>query len=183
MEALRPLRGSVKEDDLNAVLAVLDGAKPQNEIEAMLVIQVAITHALAMKTAGNLRRVETLPQQDSAGLLLSRLTRTFTTQVEALAKLRRGGTQKVRVEPVHVYPGGQAIVGNVNQIPGAGGAIENDQQPHAAGDQSTVALAREPAMWCADPDWPAVSVAKREGEKAVPNARRRAQIGSPEGEP
>ncbi len=181
MEALRPLGRNIKEEDVNAVLAVLDGAKPENEIEAMLVIQMAITHALAMKTAGNLRRVETLPQQDSAGLLLSRLTRTFTTQVEALAKLRRGGTQKVRVEHVHVYPGGQAIVGNVNQT--RGGALENDQQPHAASDQRTVGLPGEPAMWCADPDWPAVSVANREGEKAVPDARRRARIGSTEGEP
>ena len=105
------------------------------------------------------------------------------TQVEALAKLRRGGTQKVRVEHVHVYPGGQAIVGNVNQIPGAGGAIQNEQQPHAASDQRTVALTEEPAMWCADPDWPAVSVAQREGQEAMPNARRRARIGSTEGEP
>ena len=163
LEALRPSGGQVKEDDVNAVLAVLDGAKPQNEIEAMLVMQMAITHALALKTAGGLRRVETIPQQDSAGLSLSRLTRTFTTQVEALAKLRRGGAQKVTVEHVHVYPGGQAIVGNVNQTPGAGGAIENEQQPHAANDQRAVASAGEPAMWCADPDWPAVSVAKREG--------------------
>jgi hypothetical protein len=33
--------------------------------------------------------------------------------VEALAKLRRGGEQTVRVEHVHVHEGGQAIVGNV----------------------------------------------------------------------
>jgi len=120
MTVLRPKSGKVSEDDVNAVLAVLDGAKPESEIEAMLVMQMAITHALAMKTASTLCRAETIPQQDSASLALSRLTRTFTTQVEALAKLRRDGAQKVTVEHVHVYPGGQAIVGNVNQIPGRG---------------------------------------------------------------
>ena len=35
-------------------------------------------------------------------------------QIEALAKLKRGGEQTVRVEHVHVYPGGQAIVGKVS---------------------------------------------------------------------
>ena len=89
--------------------------------------------------------------------------------------------QKVTVEHVHVYPGGQAIVGNVNQTPGAGGAIENEQQPHAANDQRALASAGEPAMWCEDPDWPAVSVVKREGQKTVPDARRRAGVGSTKG--
>ena len=181
MTVLRPKSGKVSEDDVNAVLAVLDGAKPESEIEAMLIMQMAITHALAMKTAGTLCRVETIPQQDSAGLVLSRLTRTFTTQIEALAKLRRGGAQKVTVEHVHVYPGGQAIVGNVNHNPGAGGAVENEQQPHAADDPRALAFAGEPAMWCEDPDWPAVSVAKGEGQNPVPNARGRARLGSTEG--
>jgi hypothetical protein len=45
--------------------------------------------------------------------VLSRLQRAFTTQLDSLSKLRRGGQQKVVVEHVHVYEGGQAIVGNV----------------------------------------------------------------------
>jgi hypothetical protein len=40
--------------------------------------------------------------------------RTYAVQVETLARLRKGGQQKVVVEHVHVYPGGQAIVGNVS---------------------------------------------------------------------
>ena len=43
-----------------------------------------------------------------------KLLRTFTVQIEALAKLKRGGEQTVRVEHVHVYPGGQAIVGAIS---------------------------------------------------------------------
>jgi hypothetical protein len=37
------------------------------------------------------------------------------------AKLRRGGEQKVTVEHVHVYPGGQAIVGSVTHSSPEGG--------------------------------------------------------------
>jgi hypothetical protein len=92
---------------------VLDGAQPKNEIGAMLILQMAVTHALAMKKAATLNQVKTIPQQDSAGLALMRLNRTFTTQVEALASLRRGGRQRMTVEHVHVHSVGQAIVGNV----------------------------------------------------------------------
>jgi hypothetical protein len=117
---LRNREGKVDTRAVDAVFAVLDGAQPQNEIEAMLVIQMAITHALAMKKADTFNRVETLPQQDSAGLALTRLNRTFIMQVEALGSLRRGGKQKMTVEHVHVHSGGQAIVGNVTQA-GEGG--------------------------------------------------------------
>ena len=49
----------------------------------------------------------------------ARLLRAYATQVEALRRLRHGGSQNVRVEHVYVNEGGQAI-GNVNSIPGAG---------------------------------------------------------------
>jgi hypothetical protein len=70
---------------VEAVLAVLDGSEPQNEIEAMLVIQMATTHALTMKLSRRLATVDTIEQNDSASVTLTRLQRTFTNQVEALA--------------------------------------------------------------------------------------------------
>src|SRR5262249_60519776 len=127
--------GKIDAVSVNAVLAILDGARQENEIEGMLVLQMAVTHALAMKVAGNLSRVEATPQQDSAALALSRLHRSFTAQIDALASLRRGGRQKVVVEHVHVYPGGQAIVGSVTHTGGKGGANENSNQPHATDDR------------------------------------------------
>jgi hypothetical protein len=36
--------------------------------------------------------------------------RTYTMQVEALARKRRKGQQNIRVKHVHVYAGGQAVV-------------------------------------------------------------------------
>ena len=44
----------------------------------------------------------------------ARLLRAYATQVEALRRLRNGGSQTVRVEHVHVNDGGQAIIGNVS---------------------------------------------------------------------
>jgi hypothetical protein len=47
---------------------------PEHELqhEAMLVIQMAVTHGLAMRKANTLKCVNTIPQQDSAGLALMR---------------------------------------------------------------------------------------------------------------
>ena len=44
----------------------------------------------------------------------ARLLRAYVTQVEALRRLRNGGSQTVRVEHVHVNEGGQALIGNVS---------------------------------------------------------------------
>ena len=87
---------------------------PKDEIEAMLASQMAVTHALAMGFLGRAKRAELVPQLDTFGSLAVKLLRAYTAQVEALAKLRRNGEQTVRVEHVHVHPGGQAVVGNVN---------------------------------------------------------------------
>jgi hypothetical protein len=45
----------------------------------------------------------------------------YATQVEALRRLRHGGSQIVRVEHVHVNEGGQAVIGNVKSNSGSGG--------------------------------------------------------------
>ena len=58
--------------------------------------------------------VASLVQAEAVGALATKLLRTYTMQMEVLAKLKRGGEQTVRVEHVHVYPGGQAIVGAVS---------------------------------------------------------------------
>ena len=77
--------------DLNAALAAIAGAKPENEIESMLVAQMATTHALAMRELGLARRAEFQAQHDAHGSLGVKLLRTFTMQAEALSKLKRGG--------------------------------------------------------------------------------------------
>jgi len=44
--------------------------------------------------------------------------RTFANQTEALGRYRGRGEQKMTVEHVHVYQGGQAIVGQVAAVHG-----------------------------------------------------------------
>jgi hypothetical protein len=147
----------------------------------MLVLQMALTHGLAMKFGARLYngKIETIPQQDSAALTLSRLQRAFTTQLDTFSNMRRGGRQKVVVEHVHVYPGGQAIVGNVAHT-GRGVRHENDGQPHATDDKRAICLARCGSMWRPYAARKGLSLASSERQKALSYARRRARPGSAE---
>jgi hypothetical protein len=182
MTIFRDRAGVIDARAVNAALAVIDGLKPQNEIEAMLALQMAVTHGLAMMFSALLYScaTETIPQQDSAALTLSRLQRAFTTQMDALSNMRRGGRQKVVVEHVHVYPGGQAIVGNVTH-PGRGVSDENGGQPHATDDKRAIGASGSIPMWCPDPAREAVPVPNRKGHEALPDARRGAGQRSTEG--
>jgi hypothetical protein len=162
---------------------VVDGLKPQNEAEAMLALQMAVTHGLAMKFSAHLysgRNIETLAQQDSAALTLSRLQRAFTAQIDALSNIRRGGRQKVIVEHVHVYPGGQAIVGNVTHTR-EGVEKKNEGQAHATDDQRTIAATGGVPLRSPDPAGEAVPIPNCEGQEALSDARGRGWLGSPEG--
>lgn len=125
---------------INAALAVMGGVEPQNEVEALLASQMAATHSLAMSMLGRARRCDLLNQTEAHGSLAVKLLRTFSLQAETLAKLRRGGGQTMRVEHVHVYAGGQAVVGNV--APGGGTPKEIEDQPHA---KQTAALSHADA--------------------------------------
>jgi len=103
------------EAGINFLLSVIKGAKPKDQLEAMLAAQMAVTHSLFMRFAQRLNHVENISQQDSAERAFNKLARTYTTQMEALKRYRSGGEQKVTVQQVSVSEGGQAIVGNVTQ--------------------------------------------------------------------
>lgn len=179
--------GKYDEAKANALLAAVDGVRPANEVEAMLALQMAVTHDLAMQALMRAQRVDQIPQYESAGGMAVRLLRTFTAQVEALAKLQRGGEQVVRV--VHVHPGGQAVVGNVVTAgAGAIGASENSgsggrrgggideirDQPHAKGELPAPNAQSMPPLRSEDEDREAVPLPGGEGQSALPHARRRA---------
>ncbi|HEX7822732.1 MAG TPA: hypothetical protein VF463_19185 [Sphingobium sp.] len=103
--------------DINAALAVLDGMKPENEVEAMLLGQMVASNDAAMRCLATLGKGL---NGEMWGNMAIKLMRTFTAQAEALAKLRRKGEQTVRV--VHVHPGGQAVVGDVHNHKAGGGS-------------------------------------------------------------
>jgi hypothetical protein len=106
--------GRCNESTINFMASVIKSIKPRDELEAMLAAQMAAVHVAAMRFASHFANVETIPQQDSAERAFNKLTRTFTTQLEALKRYRTGGEQKVTVQHIDVR-GGQAIVGDVSQ--------------------------------------------------------------------
>jgi hypothetical protein len=133
--------------EMNAALAAIDGTRPENEMAAMLASQMAATHSLAMDMVGRARRAEWVDQLNACGSLATKLLRTYTMQFEALAKLKRGGEQTVRVEHVHVYPGGQAIVGAVsNRHTEGGGVDEKGSQAYGTDDARAFTVAPGAAL-------------------------------------
>jgi hypothetical protein len=83
-------------------------------MEAALAIQMACTHAVAMAVLsraggayGCTRHVAIMAAASA------RLLRAFAIQVEAMRRLRSGGTQVIRVERIEVSAA-QAIIGNIN---------------------------------------------------------------------
>ena len=114
---------------LNQTIAEVVGVGPRDEVEAMLATQMAAVHQATMHHAALMARTELFDHLVAYGRALGRLSKTFTSQVEALAKYRSKGQQKMTVEHVHVHEGGQAIVGQVN---GEQGVSKNSEgQPHA----------------------------------------------------
>ena len=122
--------GGISEKNYNAAIAILDGARPENEIEAMLVVQMIAANEAALRATSMIGKCDWFPQAMGFGSLANKFMRTFTAQAEALAKLRRGGEQVVKY--VHVHEGGQAVVaGTINQSGGSGN-IESAKQPYGA---------------------------------------------------
>jgi hypothetical protein len=113
-----------------AMIRTMEGISPRDVIEGMLTAQMLAVHNASMEC---MKRAM-VPDQpsDFRNLNLNqatKLTRTFTTQMEALNRHRGKGQQKMTVEHVHVYEGGQAIVGPVTQ--GGGVDTKKEKQPHA----------------------------------------------------
>jgi hypothetical protein len=112
--------GGISEMSVNAVLAFIEGAEPKNEVEAALAIQMACTHAVTMALLsraggayGGNRQVAMM------AAAATKLLRAYAVQVETLRRLRAGGSQYMRIEHVHLEPGAQAIIGNVENSRGS----------------------------------------------------------------
>jgi hypothetical protein len=100
----------------NRAMAILNGIRPQNEIEAMLVVQMIGVHNMAMATLGRaMLKDQTFAGRQANADQATKMLRTFAVQMEAFKKYRTGGPQKTIVENVNVNEDGQAIVGTVNQ--------------------------------------------------------------------
>jgi hypothetical protein len=115
----------------HAAIHGLMGINPGDELEGMIAAQLVACHNASMECY---RRAmisdQTFEGRRENLSQANKLSRTYTTLLEALNRHRGKGQQKVTVEHVHVHEGGQAIVGSVE-----GGAmrIKSEDQPHALG--------------------------------------------------
>jgi hypothetical protein len=155
-------RGKVAtEREANAGLAFVSAVGPTNELECSMALQMHATNELALELLNRAHHASDRGATVEYTNLATKLTRTFVTQVEALAKLRRNGEQVVK--HVHVYDGGQAVVvGTINQ----GGQIgKRNGSPHAKAADAPFAALPGP-----DATLDAMSVAS-DAERAVQDAR------------
>jgi hypothetical protein len=175
--------GSPNELKFNAALAVIDGVRPQDEIEAMLAAHMAVTNIVLLELvartrgsiAGHRYEGDGIRRLDVLGNLTNKFMRTYTMQVDALARKRRKGEQNIRVEHVHVHAGGQAIVGNVSHQ-GGRGLTKNEQRPYEGGQEkpTTRAIPDSPALRSADQEREPLPVTSdKKGALSIARRRKR----------
>jgi hypothetical protein len=175
------LPGSPDQLALNAALAVIDGVRPKDEIEAMLAAHMAVTNIALLELGARTREAIAGHPYEGNGIkrldvldnLTNKFMRTYTMQVEALARKRRKGEQSIRVEHVHVYGGGQAIVGNVSHR-GERGHRKNEQRGYDRGEEkpTTFAISDSPAVRSADQERQTLPITSDQ-KGALPITRRR----------
>lgn len=155
----------------NAAYAFLMRMKVTDELEAMMAAQLFASHNAAMECY----RRAMIPQQSMQGRSenlnqANKLSRTFATVAEALARHRGKSTQqKVTVKHVHVHEGGQAAFGQFN-APQAGGGVHSKVEDQSHGKPDADAL--EPPLLCADTLGNVLPIAGH-AERKMPAPRRR----------
>jgi len=127
LKTLIPEGGDTKQTikKINRFLSAMAELNPLDGFEGILISQLICTYKNAMdcfRIANSNKNIDDLFfKLQNQGIKLMRL---YNQQLETLDKHRNKGRQKMTVEHVHVYKGGQAIVGEVTQG-GKGVTIEN----------------------------------------------------------
>jgi hypothetical protein len=93
---------------LNTGLAIINAVAPTNELEAVLAAQMVGANHFAMLSWARATNQTDMAVVQAHAAMANKASRTFAMQMEALAKMRRGGEQVVR--HVHVNEGGQAVI-------------------------------------------------------------------------
>jgi hypothetical protein len=102
-----------------AAVAALAGIKPGDELEGMIAAQLVACHNASMECYRRAMIGEQTFEGRQENLnQANRLSRTYSTLLEALNRHRGKGTQKVTVEHVHVHEGAQSFRGRLAQISG-----------------------------------------------------------------
>jgi hypothetical protein len=159
----------------------LIGIGPRDELEGMMAAQLIAAHNAAMECYRRAMIGEQTVEGRSENLTqANKLSRTYATLLEALNRHRGNRQQKVTVEHVHVHPGGQAIVSNV-QHPGGGVAIKSEEQAHGPAEPRALGHSPSVPLWGQEPGREAVPACRGERQEPLHHARRGAGKRSPEG--
>ena len=157
-------RPSMLDRGLNEILAFVGGCNCQNEMQAKLAVQTALTNDAAMRALKVIGNCEMIDAMRVYGDLATKLLRTSTAQFEALAKLQRGGEQVVR--HIHVdNRGGQAVFAETVQTGGQNAG--SGHQPYAASESIIGATLPSP-----DPLGSGVPISSGDREAEMQDARR-----------
>lgn len=93
--------------------AIFAEVEPRDAVEAMLASQMCATHVAMSAISCKMGHQTNYQARESCERSMTRLSRTYLAQMDALRKYRAKAQQVVRVERVTVHDGGQAIVGDV----------------------------------------------------------------------
>jgi hypothetical protein len=150
----------------SAVVSGLMDVKPTDPIEGMLTSQIVVAHeaALAMYRRAWSQPPEYFDAQCRYLQMADKAQRTLAILTERLDRHRGAGQQSITVKHVTVNAD-NAIVGDVNQMPGGGSLAKIEGQPHALGH------AIQPTLWSENPQREPVPVAG-DAERTLPDARR-----------
>jgi DNA-binding HxlR family transcriptional regulator len=158
---LANINGAVCNARFQQAMALAQGVQPTDEVEAMLATQMAAIHLATMEYAGRLHRSTSVQVSEAYERSLTRLSRTFAAQVDALKKYRSKGEQRVVVEHKHYH---------LHQAPDqAGGGVETETE-HQSHVRSIPE--REAVLGQIEADGTEVSWASGERQERVSVSRR-----------
>lgn len=106
--------GKQAEEHCNLVSAMFAELEPRDGIEAMLIGQMTATHMAMTNLMARMTYQDNYQVREAYERSVTRFSRTYLAQMDALKKHRAKAQQVVRVERVNVESGAQAIVGDVS---------------------------------------------------------------------
>lgn len=110
--------GKPEQGNLAFMVSALKSIAPKDSLESMLAAQMVSIQVATMRCACRLACTDDVQQQESLTRALTRLSRTFAAQMEALNRHRSNGACAITVQNLSVQDGGKAVVGNFTQHAG-----------------------------------------------------------------
>src|SRR5262245_6078300 len=105
----------LSERELNYLRSMVVGMHPQNAVQTVLAIELAVNHKLYMENARRTANASSLAERESGMQAHHKLNRNSAALAEVLDRLQSGRGQPV-VNNVSIGKGSQTIVGNVTQV-------------------------------------------------------------------